>query len=502
MIEMDITDSPAHQKPKRASMFASRRCIFLVVLVAEMALCASPVTAAGLVWDLLHQEASVSASDSAATLHYICKNVTNLPIVIESVRVSCGCISATSDPDVLLPGDCGCVTAVIDVGKQAGVRQVELSLQTDEVHVYRLSAQIVAPIVGHFVPTELRWEIGAERTVQKICFLPPENHSINLDHIDFDGGTISATVLDGSPEKGFTIEVFPLSTDIQAFGRLFVFASARQGDPVKMHQTKILIVPQATLSDLKQDHANLSLSPRHVVSPRSPQRGNSAVPIVAGTFHWQFMLAPILIFSLLIFGVVLSRRHAVGQSRAIGSHRLRSGFVSLAIVVVACALTNPFFFSKDVQTSVVRNDTAKILPENIETEKRSRQASVSTVETMMRSDKLTSSGHQFARLVTSERAFNFQEMKGFGFVRHRFLLKNDGDTDLRVAVISSSSGQLTAILSDSIIAPGSEGAVNVNLALTGQTGPQNHSILLETNDPMFATVALHIFGNAVSRETH
>lgn len=220
----------------------SGRVWMLLALLFALCVCSAPQSAvAGLIWDTVHREAEADDATGHVTVRYRCVNNGQRPVAIAGIYRSCGCTSVKASPELVPIGGTATVTARIDVAKQVGARTVELSVNTDDRMVHHLTAQILAPAVGHFLPSRLNWESGASRAPKTIRFVPLPQQKLIFDHLDYDGTVFSARVVGEPSHDGVTVSITPLPTEVARVGRVFVFCRVPGSRNVKMHVLRVSV---------------------------------------------------------------------------------------------------------------------------------------------------------------------------------------------------------------------------------------------------------------------
>ena len=94
-----------------------------------------------------------------------------------------------------------------------------------------------------------------------------------------------------------------------------------------------------------------------------------------------------------------------------------------------------------------------------------------------------------ARLVVPEATWNAGDVARGEVLRHVFVVRNEGTSDLHVAEVRPACG-CTAASFDRVIAPGKEGAVTLVVDTKGFQGPISKNALVVTDDPVAPQVSL------------
>lgn len=98
------------------------------------------------------------------------------------------------------------------------------------------------------------------------------------------------------------------------------------------------------------------------------------------------------------------------------------------------------------------------------------------------------------RIAVAAPVYDFGRIKAGTVVRHDFVVKNTGGTELEIRTVSPGCGCTTAGDWDRRIAPGSQGVIPLQLSTTGFTGNISKHIGITSNDPKNPNVSLEIKG--------
>lgn len=90
---------------------------------------------------------------------------------------------------------------------------------------------------------------------------------------------------------------------------------------------------------------------------------------------------------------------------------------------------------------------------------------------------------QQPRLVCDEPVYDFGTADPSMPVEHTFVIRNEGDVTLEITRVHASCGCTVASISSQQVPPGGESKISARLILAGRSGPQQKTILIESNDP-------------------
>lgn len=98
-------------------------------------------------------------------------------------------------------------------------------------------------------------------------------------------------------------------------------------------------------------------------------------------------------------------------------------------------------------------------------------------------DGVTPALAQRPRLVCDEPVYDFGTVDPSTPVEHTFVIRNEGDVTLEITRVHASCGCTVASISSQSVPPGGESKISSRLSLVGRSGPQQKTILIESNDP-------------------
>ncbi|BBO34287.1 DUF1573 domain-containing protein [Lacipirellula parvula] len=101
------------------------------------------------------------------------------------------------------------------------------------------------------------------------------------------------------------------------------------------------------------------------------------------------------------------------------------------------------------------------------------------------------------RVEIDDRIFDFGERDAGDVVEHAFKLTNSGQETLLINRVLTSCSCTTAEVGSKSIPPGGSTTLNVKLDLHLLRGPQNRSVLVQSNDPRTPALQLDLKGNSI-----
>ncbi|MCX8113299.1 MAG: DUF1573 domain-containing protein [Bacteroidia bacterium] len=83
-------------------------------------------------------------------------------------------------------------------------------------------------------------------------------------------------------------------------------------------------------------------------------------------------------------------------------------------------------------------------------------------------------------------------------VEYRFVLRNEGKSDLIIESVKASCGCTAVEPAEKVLKPGASTAIVAKFDSRGRTGPQHKTITVETNDPQNGRAVLHLKAHVIS----
>lgn len=93
--------------------------------------------------------------------------------------------------------------------------------------------------------------------------------------------------------------------------------------------------------------------------------------------------------------------------------------------------------------------------------------------------------------------YNYGQVKPGEVIKFKFIVHNDGKSNLIIRKVKASCGCTATKLENTIVKKGGSTEIEVEYDTKGQTGPQHKTITVTTNDPKSPEIILNIHGEAV-----
>ncbi len=98
------------------------------------------------------------------------------------------------------------------------------------------------------------------------------------------------------------------------------------------------------------------------------------------------------------------------------------------------------------------------------------------------------------RIVCDEPVFDYGTVDASTVVEHTFTIRNEGTLTLEISRVHASCGCTVANISSQSIPPGGESQISSRLSLQGRSGPQQKTIVIDSNDPQTRQLVLTLRG--------
>jgi hypothetical protein len=98
------------------------------------------------------------------------------------------------------------------------------------------------------------------------------------------------------------------------------------------------------------------------------------------------------------------------------------------------------------------------------------------------------------RIVCDEPVFDYGTVDASTVVEHTFTIRNEGTLTLEISRVHASCGCTVASISSQSVPPGGESKISSRLSLQGRSGPQQKTIVIDSNDPQTPQMVLTLRG--------
>jgi hypothetical protein len=98
------------------------------------------------------------------------------------------------------------------------------------------------------------------------------------------------------------------------------------------------------------------------------------------------------------------------------------------------------------------------------------------------------------RIVCDEPVYDYGVVDASTVVEHTFTIRNEGTLTLEISRVHASCGCTVASISSQSVPPGGESKIASRLSLQGRSGPQQKTIVIDSNDPQTPQLVLTLKG--------
>jgi uncharacterized protein DUF1573 len=202
--------------------------IFVLIALAERA-CAE------LKWEQTSVELHPTFSDKQAVAHFKYENVGKTPVHFESVHASCGCTTAQTQKDKVLPGEKGEITATFNIGGRTGTQVKTVTVETDDPDPAHATTQLtlktVIPQLLELQPMFVMWRNGEEPKPKVITAKANKDAGITKLNVVSSVPDFTTKVDPGSSPNEFRISVQPKDTGKPTYTTLTIKPDSPAGAP-------------------------------------------------------------------------------------------------------------------------------------------------------------------------------------------------------------------------------------------------------------------------------
>jgi Protein of unknown function (DUF1573) len=193
-------------------MMNTKQVGFLAAVVLSISLV--PYARAELKWEQTSIELHPAFGDKQAVGHFKYQNVGKEPVRFKSVHSSCGCTTAQTQKDQVLPGEKGEITATFNIGGRTGTQLKTIAVETEDQPnpATVLTLKTVIPEMLSISPTFVFWT-GQEEAKPKVISVkagkdfPAKNLTVTSANPEF------AVHVDPAGAGEWKINVQPKQTD-------------------------------------------------------------------------------------------------------------------------------------------------------------------------------------------------------------------------------------------------------------------------------------------------
>ena len=237
--------------------------IFLLIAFAQGA-------RAELKWEQTSVELHPTFSDKQAVAHFKYENVGKTPVHFESVHASCGCTTAQTQKDEVLPGEKGEITATFNIGGRTGTQVKTVTVETDDPDSAHATTQLtlktVIPQLLELQPMFVIWQSGEEPKPKVITAKANKDAGITKLDVVSSARDFTTKVDPGSSPNEFRISVQPKDTGKPTYTTLTIKPDSPAGAPAFNVGVRVM-PPAPSPGTTPAIQAQLPAAMRHTATP-------------------------------------------------------------------------------------------------------------------------------------------------------------------------------------------------------------------------------------------
>jgi len=237
--------------------------IFVLIALAEGA-------RAELKWEQTSVELHPAFSDKQAVAHFKYENVGKTPVHFRSVKASCGCTTAQTQKDEVLPGEKGEITATFTIGGRTGTQVKTVTVQTDDpdpAHaITLLTLKAIIPQLLELQPMFVTWQSGEEPKAKFITAKTNKDAGITKLDVVSSVPDFTTKVDPGSAPNEFRISVQPKDTVKPAYTTLTIKPDSPAGAAAINIAARVM-PPAPSPGNTPAVQAQLPATTRHAATP-------------------------------------------------------------------------------------------------------------------------------------------------------------------------------------------------------------------------------------------
>lgn len=202
----------------------NRICFFVLCLMGAAASLHAQLTFRNTV-----STGEISVNDTVYSAHFIFENTGDTPVVIEDIKSSCGCTTATRSKKTYRPGEQGSIDAVFEFGHRKGEQHKEITVVTDQ-GIYGLSIEVDIPEKFTVSKRSHSWELDSDLDPWTFEIRLHPDWKATFQEITSKKDLYSLTVTQFPDESLIRVMVAPKDTSVEARDIINVFLATEQGD--------------------------------------------------------------------------------------------------------------------------------------------------------------------------------------------------------------------------------------------------------------------------------
>lgn len=138
------------------------------------------LTMAGLEWDTTLMKLKAEPGQAFSAVEFVGTNTGTAPVVIDSLKSSCGCTTGAIGQKVVAPGEKTAIQLRFEFGVREGVHRKQVEVITTDGKRHVLSVQVDIPRSYKIVPKLLRWSLSEGRAPKVVRMINESDQAIHL----------------------------------------------------------------------------------------------------------------------------------------------------------------------------------------------------------------------------------------------------------------------------------------------------------------------------------
>ncbi len=174
---------------------------------------------AQLTWEKRDLEILPSLDETNAVARFMFTNASQRTVTIQSVRTSCGCVTAPLEKMIYKPGEDGEIQANFNFGQRGGMQEKQILLLTDDPveSAVRLTMRVDIPELVQITPLYVFWLKGERAEPKQITVrvvpTEPARDVTLVGPTNSMAHPIVGEIRAAKPGREYVLEVKPLSAD-------------------------------------------------------------------------------------------------------------------------------------------------------------------------------------------------------------------------------------------------------------------------------------------------
>jgi len=192
-------------------MFWKKFPVALLAVAGAAVAAPVPEAAPGLQWEKTTLDLETDGGPAAQNVTFRFRNTGDRPVVIRSVKTTCGCTVTQPDKTTYAPGESGLLPVTHKPKPGAGVRQYRINVQTDEGggRLHTLLLRVTNNPRLSVLPRLVTWGQGEAREPKSLQVRLKKDDPVKLTGVRADRDVLDVQIIDGAEPGQQTLVVTP-----------------------------------------------------------------------------------------------------------------------------------------------------------------------------------------------------------------------------------------------------------------------------------------------------